>query len=199
MTDVPDWAYSRVRSRAVDTERTNQGEPTPVIATTESGEHPHGDGTRWGSTVTERVSIPVGIEGFQVTSGQIVRAQVADHYARRWRWILEVSLEAPIGALDLTVDAIWIEWTMGTGQSVMVRKLDLLALVAPLSFIVGWLAPITATTASFLFHDIGALTNPIGEAIAARMILFFTNTGDAPVEVITTYTLFLAPEALASQ
>ena len=195
----PDWDTFRVRSRAVDTSRETSGEPSPVVVTTLQGDQPHGDGTRWGGEARLPVTIAPGAT-VEVVSPQIVRAQVMDHYARRWRWwcVLGVQVPDPEQPGPNAIN-VGLEWTVGVGQVSLVQRLDFTPFVAPLTLAVGWLPTGFGSTAIEIpIHDAGPLTTIIGEAVAARFFATLENVSDGPISFVLTPKVIISPESISA-
>jgi hypothetical protein len=195
----PEWEAFKVRSRAADNAHETTGEPNPVVVRTLQGEPPHGDPTRWGG----EARLPVHIEAggtVNVVTPQIVRAQVTDHYARRWRWwlVLGVQVANPEEPGPNAI-SFGLEWTVGVGTITVVQRLDLIPFVGPITLAAGWQpAGLGSNYFEVPFHDAGDVTTIIGEAVSVRFFAQLENDSDAPIDVILTPKVLIAPEAISA-
>jgi hypothetical protein len=195
----PNWDDFLVRSRAANTSRETTGEPNPVILTTLQGDQPHGDGTRWGGEVRVAVHIDPG-DTLELVTQQIVRAQVMDHYARRWRWWLVLGLEIPDPGDDgPNILGYGLEWTVGVGTITVVQRLDMTPFVAPINAAVGWVPTgLGPTRIEIPLHDVGALTSIIGEAVAVRFWASLENPNEGPIDFFLTPKVIISPESISA-
>jgi hypothetical protein len=174
-----------------------------VVAATPEGDHPLGDATMWGASVALRMPVTPAMGGAQqsVVSAQVVRAQVADRRARRWRWALELEIASETDPPpSLSLDAIILEWTTGTGLVSLVQSLDLLPAVIPAVLALGYVASVSASSVRIGVHDLGPLTDVVGEAVSCRVRVLYTPVGEPPEfgAARVSMTLAIHPEAISS-
>jgi hypothetical protein len=196
---MTDWDSIRIRSRAAQSLPDELPAPTPVVSATPEGDHPLGDATLWASQLSERINIPGGDGPFVYTTGQVIRAQVADRRARRWGWQMQIALN-PIPGVPVplgTLDAVVIEWTLGAGLITIVQRYD--ATVALLvGALTGWRIGFGAGGVEAFIHELpGGLSDVIGETVAARLVTEWTlGEGDGSIQFDAR--MFLTPRAIAS-
>jgi hypothetical protein len=191
---VTDWGPVDVSSRAASTLGSELGVPMPVVAATPDGQHPLGDPTRWGGEVDFVVS--VGGDPVEVASPQVVRAQVADHRARHWRWQAQLQGE-PVGALPVaSVTGVFLEWSIGVGQIAMVQRYDL-ALLLALSPAIGWPPLVEAGSVTVWIQSVPGLTDVLGEAVACRLVVQASPL-EGPSAVRVRFRQHLLPSSVGS-
>jgi hypothetical protein len=198
---MTDWGSIRMRSRAAQTLPDRVDAPMPVVSATPEGDHPLGDATLWGNESSTIVRVtPTTPDGpLSATTGQLIRTQVADRHARRWRWGLQVELSAVPGEdiASLSISQFLLDFTFGTGLVATDQSLDIIV-PALASILLGWQPVASATRTRFFVHDLGPLTDVLGEQVSCRLRILY----EANVEVIGAVQLgarmFIQPQAVSS-